>query len=276
LLVQSDLLRKNKSLNGFKERSIKLEITFLGTGTSQGVPTIACDCDTCRSTDFKGKRLRSSIHISTQGLSIVIDTGPDFRQQILQNRIKKLDAIFYTHQHKDHTAGMDDVRGFNFKQGHDIPVFGTNEVIAQLKQEFSYVFAEKKYPGAPGVEVNIIDGSPFTFKGLEVVPIWAMHYKLPVLGFRIGDFTYLTDANHIEQEELNKIKGSKVFVINGLQFEPHISHFTVEEALEVIKEVNPESAYLTHISHRLGKHEEVSSRLPNGVFLAYDGLRISL
>lgn len=249
-------------------------VTFLGTGTSQGVPVIGCDCHICRSLDFQDKRLRSSIHIDVRGKSLVVDTGPDFRQQVLRERVKKLDAVLFTHAHKDHTAGMDDIRSYNFRQRTDMPIYGTVEVIDQLKQEFSYVFATKKYPGVPSVTVNHIDKSSFTIDDIEITPIEVMHYKLPVLGFRIDDFTYITDANYISEEEMKKLEGTKHLVLNALQKEEHISHFTLDEALEVIEKVKPEKAYLTHISHKLGKHRDVSRELPDNVVLAFDGLKI--
>jgi phosphoribosyl 1,2-cyclic phosphate phosphodiesterase len=254
-----------------------LIITFLGTGTSQGVPVIACHCAVCESLDFRDKRLRTSVHIEVEGKSLIVDSGPDFRQQVLRERIEKLDALLYTHQHKDHTAGMDDVRGFNFHQRRDMPIYGTEPVIAQLKQEFAYVFAEKKYPGVPHITVNEIDGkSTFEAEGVEITPIQVMHYKLPVLGFRIQDFTYITDANFISEEEKAKAVGSKVLVLNALQKEEHISHFNLEQALALIEELKPEKAYLTHISHRMGRHGEINEQLPENVELAYDGLKIMI
>lgn len=252
-----------------------MKITFLGTGTSQGVPVIGCECEVCSSIDFQDKRLRTSIHIETENLSLVIDTGPDFRQQMLRERVKKLDAVLYTHAHKDHTAGMDDIRSYNFKQKVDMPIYATADVITQLKQEFSYVFAEKKYPGIPQVVVNEIINQPFKIKELTINPILVMHYKLPVFGFRIHDFTYITDANYISDEEKEKIKGSKILVLNALQKEQHISHFSLAQALDLIEEIAPEQAYLTHISHRLGKHRHVKNELPDNVQLAFDGLKVN-
>lgn len=253
-----------------------MEITFLGTGTSQGVPIITCNCAVCQSLDYHDKRLRSSIHIAIEGKSFVIDSGPDFRQQMLRERIKKLDALIFTHEHKDHTAGMDDVRSFNFSQNMDMPVYADKRVIAQLKQEFAYVFAATKYPGVPTVEVHEIENKPFFIHGIEWIPIEVMHYKLPVYGYRIGNFAYITDANSIDKKELKKFKGIKILVINALQEEPHISHFTLQEALEMIEKIQPEQAYLTHISHKLGFHKQVQKKLPKNVFLAYDGLKIHL
>lgn len=253
-----------------------MTVTFLGTGTSQGVPVIACNCAVCGSLDFRDKRLRSSIHVEVDDQSIVVDTGPDFRQQMLRERITWLDAILYTHEHKDHTAGMDDVRSFNFKQRMDMPIYGRSSVIDQLQREFAYVFAEKKYPGVPRVVTQTIDNREFTVGGTAIIPIEVMHYKLPVFGFRIGDFTYITDANSISEAEKEKVYGSKIVVLNALQKEPHISHFTLAEAIALAEELGAEQTYFTHISHRLGLHKQVSTELPDGVFLAYDGLKITL
>lgn len=253
-----------------------MKVTFLGTGTSQGVPVIACSCEVCNSLDFRDKRLRTSVFIEVDGLSLVVDTGPDFRQQMLRERVTKLDAILYTHEHKDHTAGLDDVRSFNFAQKKDMPVYGEPRVLEQLKREFAYAFTEKKYPGVPQIELNEIAETPFEIQGVKIVPIRAMHYKLPVLGFRIGDFTYLTDANYINEENRDKIKGSKILVLNGLQHEPHISHFTIEEAVEVADQLGVEKAYFTHISHKLGQHQIEQEKLPENRFLAYDGLILNL
>lgn len=253
-----------------------MKVTFLGTGTSQGVPVIACSCDVCKSLDFRDKRLRTSVHLEVDGKSIVVDSGPDFRQQMLREYIQKLDALVFTHEHKDHTAGMDDVRAFNFKQNRDIPVFARKNVIDQLKQEFSYIFASHKYPGIPRILINEIENKPFQVEGVNFMPIEVLHYKLPVFGYRVKDFTYITDANQITEKEKSKIAGSKVVVFNALQKEPHISHFTLSEALELIEELRPEKAYLTHISHKLGTHARISRELPDNVSLAYDGLQLKL
>ena len=253
-----------------------MKVLFLGTGTSQGVPVIACRCAVCNSLDYKDNRLRSSIYIDTNKVRLIIDTGPDFRQQVLRERITALDAIFFTHAHKDHTAGMDDIRGFNFHQQSEMPIYATVEVLHQLKTEFAYVFAEHKYPGIPQVRVNQISNVPFQIQDETIIPIEVLHQRLPVLGFRIQDFTYITDANFISNEERDKIRSSKILVINGLQREAHLSHFTLDEALEVIADIQPEKAYLTHISHKLGLHKEVNKSLPDNVELAYDGLQLSL
>lgn len=253
-----------------------MKITVLGSGTSQGVPVIACDCEVCQSLDYRDQRLRAAIHIEIDGKSIVVDTGPDFRQQMLRERITSLDAVLYTHQHKDHTAGMDDLRSFNFKQEKDVPLYARAEVMKQLKQEFAYIFVDKelKYPGVLNVEEHIISNEPFLLHGIEVIPIEVLHHKLPVFGFRIRNFTYITDANYIAEEELEKVKGSEILILDALRKEEHISHFNVEQALEVIQIVQPKQAYLTHISHKMGLHAEVEASLPENVQLAHDGLQI--
>jgi len=254
-----------------------LTINFLGTGTSQGVPVIACHCEVCNSLDFRDKRLRTSIHVEIDGNSFIIDSGPDFRQQVLREGIEKLDALIFTHAHKDHTAGMDDVRSFNFLQKRSMPVYGTLDVLDQLKREFSYIFAAHTYPGIPKIDLHEINkDTSFEVNGVSIIPIEVMHYKLPVLGFRFGDFTYITDANYISDNEKLKIKGSKVLVVNALQKEDHISHFNLKEAIALIEELKPEKAYLTHISHRMGMHSRVGSELPESVYLAYDGLKITV
>jgi phosphoribosyl 1,2-cyclic phosphate phosphodiesterase len=253
-----------------------LKITFLGTGTSQGVPVIACDCEVCTSSDQRDKRLRVSVMIETQGKVIVIDSGPDFRYQMLRARVKHLDAIVFTHEHKDHVAGMDDVRAFNFKQQREIDVYAHPRVQEALKREFSYIFSTYTYPGVPRIILNSIADEPFSVEGVEFIPIQVMHFKLPVLGFRVGDFTYITDAKTISAEERLKIKGSKVVVINALQKENHISHLTLDEALDFASDIGAPQTYLTHISHRLGKHSEILKELPPGVSLAYDGLVLEI
>lgn len=253
-----------------------MKITILGSGTSQGVPVIGCTCEVCRSLDYRDKRLRASIHIEVQGKSIIVDSGPDFRQQVLRERIDRLDALLFTHEHKDHTAGMDDIRSFNFLQKKDMPVYAAPWVLNQLKQEYAYVFSEKKYPGVPQVEIHELDGSPFEVGGIEIIPIEVLHYKLPVFGFRIGDFTYITDAKVISEESLNKIKGSKVLILNALQQTEHLSHFTLNEAIEMANKIGAERTYFTHLSHKMGKHQEVVSQLPEHISIAFDGLQIEL
>ncbi len=253
-----------------------MKITFLGTGTSQGVPVIACSCHVCQSLDFRDKRLRSSIHLDIEGKSFVIDSGPDFRQQMLRARIQRMDALIFTHAHKDHTAGMDDIRSFNFRQGKDMPVFAHRRVLHQLRQEFAYIFEAVKYPGVPRIQEMEIENAPFEAEGITFTPIEVLHYRLPVFGYRVGDFTYITDANSIAEEEKAKIRGSKVIVLNALQIKEHISHFTLQEAIDLMEELQPERGYFTHISHNMGEHREVEKKLPPHIRLAYDGLTIEL
>ena len=254
-----------------------MKITFLGTGTSQGVPVIACECAVCSSADKHDKRLRVSILVELEGRSIVIDSGPDFRYQMLRAGVKRLDAILYTHEHKDHVAGLDDIRAFNYKQQSEIDIYADKRVQEALKKEFHYVFSGNNYPGIPRLRLNTIeDGEIFEVCGISIVPISVMHFKLPVFGFRIGDFTYITDAKTISNEEKSKIKGSRFLVINALQKEKHISHFTLNEALDFAAEIKAEKTYITHISHNMGTYHEVSAELPSGVFLAYDGLELTL
>ena len=254
-----------------------MKVTFLGTGTSQGVPVIACQCAVCMSDDKHDNRLRVSVLIEVEGKTIVIDSGPDFRYQMLRAGVKKLDAILYTHEHKDHVAGLDDVRAFNYKQDSEVDIYAHKRVQEALKKEFHYVFSGNNYPGIPRLKLNTIeDGQSFQAAGIDIVPILVMHFQLPVYGFRFGDFTYITDAKTITAEEKLKIKGSDILVINALQKEKHISHFTLDEALELAAEIGAKKTYLTHISHRLGTHAEVSKQLPEGVFLAYDGLELDI
>lgn len=254
-----------------------LKVTFLGTGTSQGVPVIACDCDVCQSTDPKDKRTRSSIMLSYQGKNYVIDSGPDFRQQMLRHQVKTLSAIVFTHEHKDHVAGMDDVRAFNYREERDMEVYCHPRVLEALKREYKYIFEDLTYPGIPKIHVNLIGKEQsFQIEDLTFVPIEVMHYMLPVLAFRVGDFTYITDAKTVSEEEKEKIKGTKVLVVNALRKTEHLSHFNLEEALEFIHEINPEKAYLTHISHLFGKHAEIEKELPENVFVAYDGQEVEI
>jgi phosphoribosyl 1,2-cyclic phosphate phosphodiesterase len=254
-----------------------VKITILGSGTSQGVPVIACECDVCHSTDPLDKRLRCSVMISAEEQNFVIDSGPDFRQQMLRHQVKSLRAIIFTHEHKDHLAGMDDVRAFNYREKRDMEIFCTEEVEVALRREFHYVFSNERYPGIPTVNLNRIVNEPFKLPdGPIITPIEVMHYKMPVFGYRVGDFTYITDAKTISDHEIEKVKGSKVLVVNALHRSEHISHFNLDEALEFIQKVNPEKAYLTHISHLFGTHKEIESLLPDNVFAAYDGLEIEI
>ncbi len=253
-----------------------MKLTFLGTGTSQGVPVIACNCEVCTSIDFQDKRLRSSIFIETENCNIVIDTGPDFRQQMLRERVQKLDAVLFTHEHKDHTAGMDDIRSFNFRQKKDMPIYARKSVLNQIIQEFEYIFRENKYPGVPQVDAIEIENKPFKVDNTEITPIEVLHYKLPVFGYRIENFAYITDAKTISDTEKEKLQNLDVLVINALQKEAHISHLTLEEAIQLAEELQAKKTYLTHISHKLGTHREVSKTLPDNIALAYDGLKIEL
>lgn len=253
-----------------------MKITFLGTGTSQGVPVIACNCEVCTSADYRDKRLRTSVLIEAEEKVIVIDSGPDFRYQMLRAKVQHLDAIVFTHEHKDHTAGLDDIRAFNYKQQGPVDVYANLRVQEALKREFFYIFERFKYPGIPQLTLHTISNEPFNIGNLRFIPIEVMHYKLPVLGFRINDFTYITDAKTVSDTEKEKIKGSKILVINALQKQEHISHFTFDEAIAFAESIGAEKTYLTHISHRLGKHADVSSILPPNVELAYDGLQITI
>jgi phosphoribosyl 1,2-cyclic phosphate phosphodiesterase len=251
-------------------------ITFLGTGTSQGVPVIACECEVCTSTDKHDKRLRTSILIEAEGKTIVIDSGPDFRYQMLRAKVMHLDAIVFTHEHKDHVAGMDDIRAFNYKQQAPVDVYADTRVQAALRREFPYIFDDKGYPGIPQINLHTISNFLFNVGNLHFTPIEVMHYKLPVLGFRIKDFTYITDAKTISETERQKIRGTKVLVVNALQKQKHISHFTLDEAIAFARDINAEKTYFTHISHRLGKHADISKELPAGIELAYDGLALDI
>lgn len=258
----------------YKFKNQVVRVTFLGTGTSQGVPVIACHCMVCQSTDSRDKRLRTSILIEHEDKNIVIDSGPDFRQQMLRSKVDRLDAIVLTHEHKDHIAGLDDIRAFNHIQQKPTDIFAEQRVQRALKQEFAYIFAELKYPGIPQVSIHTIDNKNFTIGDIPVIPIRAMHLRLPILGFRIADFTYITDANFISTEEKEKIVGSRYLVLNGLRKQKHISHFSLNEAVKLIEEINPEEGFITHISHQLGLHKEVQAELPPKISLAYDGLVI--
>ena len=253
-----------------------MKITFLGTGTSQGIPVIACNCNVCRSNSLNDKRLRTSVFIETGGKKFVIDSGPDFRQQMLRENVSTLDAILFTHEHKDHIAGLDDIRAFNYVEQKPIDIYAEERVHWAIKQEFAYIFAEHKYPGIPQVTMHLIDNHPFEIEGIPIIPIRAIHMRLPVLGFRIGDFSYITDANLISNEEKKKLMGSKYMVINALRKQKHISHFSLEEAVKLIEEIKPEFGFLTHISHQMGLSQEVNEELPSHIKLAYDGLVLDM
>lgn len=253
-----------------------MKVTFLGTGTSQGVPVIGCNCEVCCSLDYRDKRLRSSVHIEIADQSFVIDTGPDFRQQMLRENISRLDAVILTHAHRDHTAGLDDVRAYNFLQSMNMPVYGTTETLNQIKNDFAYIFGPDNYPGLPRLDLRKITESTFTIKDVAITPLPVLHLRLPVLGFRIGDFSYITDANAIPDSTYAKMKGTKILVLNALQREHHISHFNLSEAVDIVKRINPEKAYFTHISHKMGLHTTVTKELPESILLAVDGLQVSL
>lgn len=254
-----------------------MDVYFLGTGTSQGIPVIGSNHSVCKSDDPKDKRLRVSVWVKDAGFSVVIDCGPDFRQQMLNCGCQQIDAILFTHEHADHTSGLDDIRPYYFLQGN-IPIYGHQRVLANLKKRFDYIFeTEDKYPGAPGVATHeVAEGQSFLIKDKTIIPIDARHGKLQVFGYRIDNFAYLTDVKTVDGAETEKLKGLKVLVINALRQEPHHSHFSLQDALDFITLVQPEKAYLTHISHILGFHEEVQKTLPENVYLAYDNLKISI
>ncbi len=253
-----------------------LRITFLGTGTSGGVPMIGCDCYVCTSQNIKDKRLRSSILVRSETTALVIDTTPDFRTQMLRADVKKLDAVLFTHPHKDHVAGLDDIKAYNFFQHKPMEVYANLLTQEGLKREFPYIFTIDKYPGIPSINLNTISDKTFLVGDIPVTPILVYHLKMPVLGFRFGDFTYITDANRITEVEKEKIKGSKIIVLNALRKKSHISHFSLPEAVNLVKELKIPQAYFTHISHQLGLHEEINAELPLNIELAYDGLEIKL
>ena len=253
-----------------------VKVTFLGTGTSQGVPVIACKCKVCVSLDYKNKRLRSSILIETGGKHIVIDTGPDFRQQMLREKVNRIDAVVYTHDHIDHISGLDDIRAFNYVLKKRMDIYCSEYVKDSIKRQFPYIFSEFKYPGIPEIDIHIIENKLFSIEGVSILPIEVQHLKLPVLGYRIGGFTYITDANYISEDEKAKIKGCDVIVLNALRKEPHPSHFTLQEAIDLMMELKPKQAYFTHISHQLGLHNEVEKEVPPFIKLAYDGLNIDV
>lgn len=253
-----------------------MKITFLGTGTSQGVPVITCGCIVCASNDHRDKRLRTSVLLETGDKTIVIDSGPDFRYQLLRAQVKDLDAIVYTHEHKDHIAGLDDIRPFNYLLHKNIDIYATDRVQAALKREFSYIFTDAKYFGIPQINMHTVTDENFNIGETTFIPLDIMHYKLPILGYRINDFTYITDAKTISESSIEKIKGTKILVINALQIQEHISHFTFEEAIAFAERIGAETTYFTHISHNLGLQEEVERNLPPNIRLAYDGLVIEV
>ncbi len=253
-----------------------MKISFLGTGTSQGIPIIGSKHPVCLSDNPKDKRLRVSILVQWDDFTYLVDCGPDFRQQMLREHCDKIDGILFTHEHFDHVAGLDDIRPLCYLHG-DMPIYAHERVITSIKNRFDYIFKiENKYPGAPSILPNVIENKSFQLSGLEVVPIDVNHYFVQVFGYRFGDFAYLTDVKTIEDDEADKLKNLKILVVNALRVEPHISHFNLKEALLFIEKVKPEKAYLTHISHLLGFHDAVQQELPENVFLAYDGLKLTL
>lgn len=254
-----------------------MKITFLGTGTSQGIPVVGCTCAVCRSTNPKDNRLRCSILIEDHNKNFIVDTGPDFRQQLLTQQIDDVEAVLMTHEHMDHLSGLDDVRPFNFRHKKDIPVYATERVQKALKRVYKYIFEPNPYPGIPQIELcTISKENDFTIGASTFTPIEVMHHKMPVLGFRIKDFTYITDAKTITPEEKEKIKGTKVLVLNALRKKVHLSHLNLEEAVAWVEELQPEKAYFTHCSHLLGLHDDINRELPDHIQLAYDGLQIEM
>lgn len=252
------------------------KVTFLGTGTSTGIPMIGCECDVCTSTNSKDKRLRSSVLIQSATTALIIDTTPDFRYQMLRTNTTHLDAVLYTHPHKDHMAGLDDIRALNFLTKKPMDIYANSLTEEAVRRDFYYAFADTKYPGVPELNLITIDESPFVVGDLPVQPILVYHHKMPVYGFRIGDFTYITDANRIDSDQMDLIRGSKVLVLNALRKEDHISHFTLQQAVDISIELGVPEVYFTHISHQLGKHKDINQELPPHIKLAYDGLQISL
>jgi len=253
-----------------------VKVTLLGTGTSQGVPVIGCNCKVCQSTDKKDNRLRTSAMVENKDLTLIIDTGPDFRQQMLREEVSDIDAVIYTHEHRDHIAGLDDIRPINFINRKSMQIYAEDRVLNALKQMLPYAFGENRYPGVPELNLNKIDLSEFYIGNTKIIPVRVYHYKLPVMGFRIGDFAYITDANYIPEEEKEKLFGVKYLVINALRKKKHISHFTLNEALNIVNELSPRKAFITHLSHQMGLHAEVNKELPKNVQLAYDGLSFTV
>ena len=252
-------------------------LTFLGTGTSQGIPVITCNCDVCKSPDQKDKRLRTSVMVETEGKRIIIDCGPDFRQQMLRENVQSIDAILITHSHKDHIGGLDDVRAFNYFLQRPSAVYASFDAQEEIKREFSYAFSNDKYPGVPEIDLHLIDNKQFNISSLNILPIKALHFQDHyVFGYRIGYLTYITDAVHIDENEMKKIEGSRVIVINALRKKKHYSHFNLSEAVAILERLKPERGYLTHISHQMGRQADLQKELPSFINLAYDGLRVTL
>jgi len=253
-----------------------MRVTLLGTGTSQGVPVIACDCIVCKSENPKDKRLRSSAMIEVDNQTLVIDTGPDFRQQMLRESVDKISAVLFTHYHKDHVAGLDDIRAFNYKWKEEMQVYCNKNTEAAIRNEFPYIFSKDKYPGTPMVKINSINNNIFNINGIDITPIEVEHFKMSVFGFRIRNFVYLTDVSAISDIEKDKMKNADLIVLDALRKKKHISHFNLEQALELLQELNPKQGLLTHISHYMGCHDVVNSQLPSNIKLAYDGQQIEL
>jgi phosphoribosyl 1,2-cyclic phosphate phosphodiesterase len=249
-----------------------ITITFLGSGTSSGVPMIGCDCDVCTSPDKKDKRLRSSILVRSDKTTLVVDTGPDFRYQMLREKVKHLDAVIFTHPHKDHLAGLDDIRAFNFYTKKHMDIYADSLTEEALRRDFHYAFSDTRYPGIPELNLNTITLDPFMVGDIPVTPILVWHHKMPVMGFRFGKFTYITDANRIEDHEKEKIHGSETIVLNALRKQKHISHFNLQEAIDLVHELKVPQGYFTHLSHQMGRHNDIEAELPEGIHLAYDGL----
>lgn len=254
--------------------SEKIKITVLGTGTSSGIPLLTCTCAVCSSIDTKDKRLRCSIFIEHKGKNILVDIGPDFRQQMLRENIQKIDAVLVTHAHHDHVAGLDEIRAYNFSMGRDIDVYANEIAEMELRKHFDYIFNDNKYPGIAGVNIIPIKKEKFIAEGIEVIPVEVLHHKLPVVAFRVGDFAYITDIKTISNEEFEKLKGVKVLILSVLRHQEHFSHFNLEDGLAFIEKLKPEKTYFIHLSHNFGKHKDIEKTLPENIYLAYDGLKI--